>query len=438
MSTSNKRPLQPRISRFWPFHRTYYGWAIVSAGMLSAFATTPTQGPIVGLFNQPIRDDLGRKATDIAIAFVIGSMGGGFLSSVVGRVLDRHGPRIVAVIAGLVIASVMVGIAGMQEPWHWWVLFGIARATAAAGAQLATMVGLASWFVRKRGRVVGMLGVGQRGGQALMPLPLVGIMVLLGWREAWLVLAALVVLLQVLPSAAFYRRRPEDYGLLPDGERVASEATLEQRSDAVEVTWTLAQAKKTRTLWLLILAQGGVILSLNATNLHAAAHLQDQGLSLGLAALVTTIFGIAAATTVLPWGLALERIHVRYLGLASTGMLVGAMLLLLAADTLALAALFGLTYGIAIGAWTVVSRMLFANYFGRRHFGSIRGFAAPIMALANPAGPLLAGYLRDTRGEFDLAFIFFAGMFVISFLAFLLAVPPGNPPPPGQPGGPRG
>jgi MFS family permease len=336
----------------------------------------------------------------------------------------------VAVIAGLIIASAMVGIAGMQEPWHWWILFGIARATAASGAQLATMVGLASWFVRKRGRVVGMLGVGQRGGQFLMPLPLVGIMLLTSWREAWLVLAAVVIVLQVLPSAALYRRRPEDFGLLPDGERVDSDESLTERSASVEVSWTLGQAKKTRTLWLLILAQGGVILSLNATNLSAAAHLQDQGLSLAQAATVTMIFGGASMSTVLPWGIALEHIHVRYLGLVATSSLVLAMVLLLIADTFVLAALFGLIYGISIGSWTVVSRMLFANYFGRRHFGSIRGFAAPIMALANPLGPLLAAYLRDTRGAFDLAFVFFACVFVVSFLAFLLAVPPKKAPDP--------
>ena len=98
------------------------------------------------------------------------------------------------------------------------------------------------------------------------------------------------------------------------------------------------------------------------------------------------------------------------------------------ADSFAIAALFGLTYGIAIGAWTVVSRMLFANYFGRRNFGTIRGFAAPLMAIVNPAGPLLAAWFRDTRGEFDLAFYFFAGVFAMSFVAFLLATPLKNPP----------
>ena len=423
-------PSLPRISRFWPFRKTYYGWAVLVAGAFSSFAMVPTQGPIVGVFNQPMRDDLGWSATDISIAFVIGSMSGGFLSSIVGRVLDKRGPRLVSVVAGIIIAISMVAISRMTEPWHWWILFGLARATAASGAQLATLVALASWFVRKRGRVVGLLGVGQRGGQFLMPLPLVGIMAMSSWREAWVVLAVAVVVLQVLPSAALYRRRPEDYGLLPDGADRPPEhdGDISKTADSVESSWTLAQAKKTKTLWLLILAQGGVILCLNATNLHAAAHLQDRGLSLFQAGSVTTIFAGASMLTVLPWGFAMERLHIRTLGLLSTAMLVVAMVLVSIADTFSMAMLFGLTYGIAIGAWTVVSRMLFANYFGRRNFGAIRGFAAPIMAIANPLGPLLAAYFRDTRGEFDLAFYFFGGVFILSFLAFLLATPLKNAP----------
>jgi MFS-type transporter involved in bile tolerance (Atg22 family) len=276
--------------------------------------------------------------------------------------------------------------------------------------------------------VVGLLGVGQRGGQAIMPYPLVAIMALMTWREAWFALAAMVVLLQVVPSFVFLRRRPEDYGLNPDGDVIPDDETpeeLQKRSrETAEDSWSLAEVRRSRTLWLLIIAQGGVVLCLNATNLHAAAHLQDQGLSLTLAATVTTIFAAASAVTVLPWGILMERLHTRTLGMMATAMLIVAMVLLLMATNIWIGAAFGLVYGTALGAWTVVSRMLFANYFGRRHFGSIRGFAAPIMAVVNPFGPLLAAWFRDTRGEFDLAFIFFAGVFTVSFVAFLMATPP--------------
>ena len=421
--------LHPRISCFWPLRKTYYGWAVLSAGVLSSFATVPTQGPVMGIFVQPIRDDLEWSATAISFGFVLGSVSGGFFSWAIGGLLDRKGSRAVMSVSGLLIALTMVGLASMQQPWHFWIAFGLARGIATSGAQLATMVSLASWFVRRRGRVVGLIGVGQRFGQTVLPLCLVAIIDVLSWRAAWLVLGGMVVLLLTVPSALLVRRRPEDYGLLPDGERAEEETPegISARAEQIENTWTLSEAKRTRTLWLLIAAQGGVVLGLNATNLFMAASLQDGGLSLALAATATTIFAGAASLSAVPWGLLLERVHTRYLGMASTAMLAIALMIAPVASSFPVAVGFALLYGLAVGAWTVTSRMLFANYFGRRYFGSIRGFAAPFMVLVNPLGPLLAGYVRDTRGSYDLAFATFSVVFMLSFIAFLLAVPPRKP-----------
>ena len=414
---------QPRISRLWPFPRLYYGWAVLLAGVLSSFATVATQGPIMGVFFRPIQDEMGWSALTLSIGFVGGTIVGGFASPWVGRRLDRNGGRAVIVTAGAVIALGMVGLSRMTEPWHFWLLFGAARGAAGGGVALGTMVGLASWHVRRRGRVIGMIGTGQRTGQALLPLPILAIMLAFSWREAWVALAGLVVLLLIIPSALLVRRRPEDYGILPDGERPAGTlAEGEQLGDRVEETWTLAEAKRTRTLWALMVAQAGVVLSVNAVNLHITANFQDK-MAAELAVTAVAIFATAAALSTLPWGFVMEHIHVRYVGLTSVALLFAAMLIALRADTFAGAAAFALTYGLGLGAWTVASRMLFANYFGRRSFGSIRGFAAPIMVVFNPAGPLFAAYVRDTTGSYSAAFAVFAVVFAVAFVAFLVAVP---------------
>ena len=416
---------QPRISRFWPFPRVYYGWAIMTASMLNAAASVPMQGPIVGVFVRPIQDELGWSATSIAIGFALGSGLGGISSIWVGRVLDKRGSRGVIVTAGLILVGCMVGLAAMTQVWHFWGLFGLARGTAAAGAQLGTMVALASWFVRKRGRVVGLLGLGQRTGQALMPTPIVAIMLWFGWREAWLALAGFAFLALVLPSAAYMRRRPEDYGMLPDGRRPTTEQIRsgETSEEAGEELWSLAEAKRTVTLWALIVAQASVVLAVNATNLHITASLQDKGLSQQLAVTTLTIYLTVAALSVFGWGLLMERVHTRYLALTSVVLYSTAMVLAITATSFPMAVVFSLVYGSALGVWTVVSRMLFANYFGRRSFGTIRGFAAPIMAGVSMVGPIFAGRVRDVTGSYDLSFGIFAAVFVVAFVAFALAAP---------------
>lgn len=382
------------------------------------------QGPIMGVFQRPIQDDLGWSSASIGIGFAIGSGMGGLGSVWVGGILDRRGARGVSVAAGMIIVGCMIGLASMTQIWHFWTLFGIARGTAAAGAQLGTMVALASWFVKKRGRVVGLLGVGQRTGQALMPIPIGAMILAMGWREAWFALAGFAFLAIVLPSAAYMRRRPEDYGLLPDGQEAQEQIAPGEVSDvAGEELWTLAEAKRTRTLWALIVGQAAVILSVNATNLHITAGFQDKGLSQSMAIAATTIFLAVAAISVFGWGLVMERVHTRYLAVTSVALYFLAMVFAVTANSFPMAVAFSLAYGSALGVWTVVSRMLFANYFGRKSFGAIRGYAAPIMSGVSMIGPIFAGFVRDITGSYDQAFIIFAAIFIVALISFAIAGP---------------
>lgn len=421
----NSRPnIRPRISIFWPFRKIYYGWAIVTASMFSAAASVPMQGPIMGVFQRPIQDDLGWTSTSISIGFAIGSGMGGIGSIWVGRILDNRGARGVTVISGAIIVGCMIGLASMTQVWHFWGLFGLARGTAAAGAQLATMVALASWFVKKRGRIVGLLGVGQRVGQVIMPIPILAIIVTLGWREAWLALAGFAFLAIVIPSAIYMRRRPEDYGLMPDGQHAVENLPTNSVSESAgEELWTLAEAKRTKTLWALIIGQAAVILAVNATNLHITASFIDNGLTQSAAVTATTIYLAVAALSVFGWGLVMEHVHTRLLAVISVALYFVSMILAIAANSFLIAVFFSLAYGSALGVWTVVSRMLFANYFGRKSFGTIRGFAAPIMSGVSMIGPIFAGLIRDFTNDYDFAFWVFSLVFVIALIAFSVAKP---------------
>ncbi|MEX2599337.1 MAG: MFS transporter [Dehalococcoidia bacterium] len=379
----------------------------------------------MGIFVGPIREELGWPATIISVGFVLGTFTGALFQWVLGGMYDKYGARWMNMTAGFVVSLAMVGLGFMTQAWHFWLFFAAARGFAAAGSQLGTIVAIASWFVKKRGRNVGFVGMAQRGGQAVLPLPLLGIMLLFSWREAFFALALLAILMATIPSALFMRRRPEDYGLLPDGEAAAAdEEETKRRSESAEVIWTLPEAKRTPTLWLLMIAQAGVTLSLNSVNLFVTDNFIESGIPAGRAILAVTIFAGVSVVAMMGWSFLIERTHTRYVAIAVTALFACAMFFAYTADSFPLVLAFSVLYGLGLGGWTPVSRMLFANYFGRRHFGAIRGFAAPLMVVANPIGPVLAGVIRDTTGAYDLAFVMFAGIFVLSFVMFSLSVPP--------------
>ena len=206
-----------QLPRLWP-SRAYYGWAIVFTSLFISIAQVPMYGPVFSVFVKPIADDLGWSRTTVTVAFTVGSLGGALLASAIGPLVDRYGARGVMGGTGLLVAVALLSVAAMSEPWHFWLAYGAARTVSVAGVGLGTTVAIANWFIRMRGRAIAIRAAGQRGGQAVMPLLILPVLLSLGWRESFVVLGVVAALFISLPSLVYIRRRPEDYGLRPDGD----------------------------------------------------------------------------------------------------------------------------------------------------------------------------------------------------------------------------
>lgn len=423
----------PRVPRAWPFERVYYGWAIVGASTVAAFGMAPMFGPVLGVFFSSIEEELGWSRATISLAFTLGSASSSVIQAITGRLLDRYGARMVVVAAGVVIAFAMVGLSQMQEPWQFWLAFGAGRGSALAGIQVGTGVALSNWFIRKRGRTIAIRGVGQRAGQSIMPIAIFAIMAVAGWRAAFLSLAGVTAVLIVLPALVYLRRRPEDLGMtienMSPGELAAMQgggqrSALGRLSRRVrDVSFTLAEARRTRAFWILLAFVIVERFALGSINLHMVVNFEDRGLAAGLAVSTLSIFAATSALTGLPWGFAFERVHVRVGAMLMSGLLAASMLVLLVADTYPLAVAFALLFGLAIGAGNVVENLLWADYFGREHLGAIRGFGAPFR-IASPAGPVLTGLVFDWTGSYLLPFAVFGVIFVLMTAAMFFATPP--------------
>ena len=185
---------------------------------------------------------------------------------------------------------------------------------------------------------------------------------------------------------------------------------------------------RTRALWLLITATALSGLATQAVNLHALASLTDRGISAGQTAGVATFFLVVAGVATIVWGFLVERIHVRYV--ASLIFLAGAaaMVAIILADTLPMAYVYGLLYGIALGGLHFQTQIIYADYFGRASQGAIRGFVQPFMMASSAGGPILASLAFDIRGSYFVAFIAFLVSYLLAAMAILLAHPPQKQP----------
>ena len=407
----------------------------------------PGFGPVLTVFVKPIQDELGWSYKVIATGFLIGSASGAVASTLTGWLVDRYGPRVVVALGGVGLAGALVGLSTIQEPWHFWTFFGLARGSVIAGVEIGSSVAIAKWFVRQRGRTLAVKSMGQRSGQVVLPIVSFLIMDASDWRTAYVALSGFACLAIIAPALALMRSQPEDHGLLPDGttdlrraggrggEVPASAGTTEGGAGTAEgsagtagpveeESWTLREARGTRAFWLITVFLVCTPFVQGATNLHMAPIFHDRGLSEGQAVAIVSIFGMSSVSSIMPTGFIMERVHVRLGAMVQAVLVLITMaLLLIPAGGFPLAVLWAVIFGVAAGMRNVIEVLLLANYFGRASLGAIKGFTAPFRMIS-PFGPLLAAHIRDDSGSYTGAFLLFAGVAVLMLLLMVFATQP--------------
>ena len=386
----------------------FYGWVVVAAAFWVDFLGYGVTTVAFGVLFAVMAEALGWGRGPLAGALLLHAGVVAVVSPWIGAAVDRRGPRALVASGGVLLGLGAVSLGLVRSIWQFYLLFGVVMALGAAAlSDVVNHATVARWFIRRRGRALGMATMGFSAAGMLLPLPLAALIHTAGWRLAWAALGALSVCVG-LAAGLTMRRAPEDLGLAPDGGHVGPAPAR-----VAEGTISARAALRTATFWLLLLGSTAAGLALHGVNLHLVAYLADGGLSLAMAAtIVTVLYGFQWLAKPL-WGLAAERLPVRAcLALCYAGGALG-VLLLLGARSLPSALPFVVVYGLTRGAQSLLVSLAWAEYYGRDIQGRIRGLAAPARIVSVAGGPILAGVLFDRTGSYTIAFVLFAALFAV-------------------------
>ncbi len=409
-------PLLPRL--LIPRLPFYYGWVILGC---VCFAGLSRQGGAVAtlsVFVAPMTQEFGWSRTAISGAVSLGGVLAAILAPWIGRLLDKEGARRVLCFAILTTGTAVLGLSQVSSLWMFYLLFVIARLNFAVPFDLGIYGAVSNWFVARRPFAMSIATTAMIMG--LVILPLVGQFATNqsgDWRDGWMAIGITVLVVGFIPSILFLVRKPEDVGLVPD-RMTASATTIE------EPAFTRAQALRTPAFWLLSLftllaypVQAGV-------SLHQAPFLIERGLTPTLAAGIVSFFSIASGVASMGFGMIPARVAMRF-RLALVGLFLSAGTVLLQWATAPASALVaGGMFGLGVGGLLSVLPLAWADYFGRRSYGAIRGIALTVQVGAQATGPLLSGLLRDLTGGYETSLVVFAVLSFASLLAALFARPP--------------
>ena len=417
MDTSTPRAAPPGHIASRP--RLFYGWVVAAAAFWVDFLGYGVPTVALGVFLPVMADSLGWGRGPLAAGLLLQAALVAAVSPALGVAVDRRGPRLLVAGGGLLLGGGAALLALVQSAWQFYLVFGLVMGLGAAGlSDVVNHATVARWFLRQRGRALGLATMGYSAAGLLLPLPLAALIDRAGWRAAWVALGAATGLLALL-AGLLLRRAPEDLGLNPDGDDAPPQATAAPSSSE-----SARAALRTSAFWLLLGGSTAAGLALYGINVHLVAYLADRGLSLARAAtVVTVLYGFQWLAKPL-WGLAAERLPVRHcLALCYGGGALG-VLLLLGARSLPTALPFIVVYGLTRGAQSLLVSLAWATYFGRDVQGRVRGLAATFRVLSVAGGPIRAGALYDRTGRYAAAFVIFAALFAVGGLVSAAARPP--------------
>lgn len=443
----------------WKKPRIFYGWWVVAAA-----AAINVYGAGVWFYGFPIfykvlLDEFGWSAAAGAAVVSLSRLEGGLEGPVVGYLVDRFGPRRMAVIGAVIAGTgfmLMSRVAGVSlGPVHisaflvfvllyaGWMSIGYNT-----GFSHASQAAVNAWFHRKRSRAFAIFSLGA-GGSGLTVFLLGWVVNGYGWRTAAF-FAGVGIFVIVIPLSLLLRHKPEQYGYLPDGDdptevmasvgdgvaRQAGGVTALAASEEVEDVspisaeleerdYTVREALLCVAFWMLVLGTAARAVAMTSVVIHEVKYLTDVR-SIPLLQASAALGAMVTVSLVgrLGFGLLADYVQKRYVLIACTLLQALGIYILASVNGMLMVWLFVVVYGIAYGGAIPVYMAVVGEYFGRRNFATIRGWMQLFQIPATVMGPIYAGWVYDTTNSYQFAFTSFIIALVLGTVFLFLARPP--------------
>jgi MFS family permease len=407
----------------------FYGWIIVAVTFVT-MAIGVTARTSFSLLFPPIIEEFNWERGVTAGAFSFGFLVSAVLSPLIGRMMDRFGPRAVMELGVILMGSGMLLAPLTTQPWHLYLTIGVlvGGGSVCLGYSGQSLY-LPNWFVRRRGLAMGIAFAGVGIGSITM-LPWVQHMIeQTGWRTACTAMGILV-LVALAPINLLLRKRPGEMGLEPDGDASPS-TSVRPVSNVVDpawvaIDWTLPRALRTAQFWWLALGYFCGLYGWYAVQVHQTKYLLDIGFDPGVAAWALGLVSLLGIPGQILLGHLSDRVGREWIWTVSClgfAICFAALIALAHMPTLTLlyvmvAAQGALGYGV-----TSIMGAVVLEIFEGRHYGSIFGTLMLAALAGGAAGPLVTGVLHDIYGNYTLAFAIGIGVSALSAVTIWLAGP---------------
>ena len=377
------------------FDPAYYGWRVVLAACLGVMAGFGSLFVYTfSVFVKPLAAEFGWSREAISSGFAIAAVTLGVCSPVLGRWIDRFGPRRIILICmtvyGCAIASLSLLHSGLAQFYVTCFVLGVVGNGA---AHLAYSRSISTWFHRRLGIALAFVMAGAGLGSMILPVVAQAIISYSGWRAAYASLGGLALLLGLPLSWRYIRERGVN----------GRESTPVPHSG---ITWQ--QGLRSFAFWIITAILFVSSISMNGAVTHLSALLTDRGLTAGGAALCASVLGGSSLLGRIVVGWLLDRFFGPRVALVINLITALGIFLLARATSFPAGCLAAALIGIGAGGEAATTPYLLTRYFGLRAFSTLYGLTWTFYAAAGAIGPVILGRAFDATGSYSSLLVLLA------------------------------
>lgn len=386
------QPVSPRSGFF-------YGYIVVIASFFIMLMTFGSRN-VFGVFFKPMANEFGWNAAATSSAFSFSSLLEGFAGIVTGRLTDRFGPRAVLIFCGFLLGIGYLLTSRITALWQMYLFYGVIIGIGMSGVFVPLVSTIARWFISRRSAMTGIVLTGISVGM-LIGSPLANwVIYTYDWRTSYTAFGIAIMVVVIL-AALFLKRDPAQIGQ----EAYYRNSAAVPRSELHTRDFSLTEAARTRQFWLALT----IFFCIGFCSLVITVHLVPYTIETGIPA--TTAANAMAAmagfsiTGRLIMGTLADKISNKRAFIISFVVCSTSFIWLIFTTETWEIFLFAAVFGFAQGGLAVLQSPTTSELFGLKSSGAILGFCGLLATLGGGSGPLLAGYIFDVTGKYQMAFV---------------------------------
>ncbi|WP_322041196.1 MFS transporter [Burkholderia diffusa] len=395
--------------------RVFYGWYVVAAAFAVTFVGFGSAYTF-SAFVESLQRDFAASRGQISLVFSLAGFlyfGFGIVS---GPLADRFGSRRLAVAGMLLTAAGLAAAGAAHTLLQVYVAYGLGVGLGVGCAYVPAVGAVQRWFVRRRGFASGLAVAGIGVGTLVMPPLASALIAHVGWRGAYVTLAAIAVVVGAGMSLLI-ENDPRGRGLLPDGDAVRAQSGdgLAGAASSAPAGATVREAVTSRPFASLYAACLVCSFGVFVPFVHLVPYALDHGVAPSTAVLLLGAIGVGSTAGRFFLGGVADRFGRRASLLAMFAGMAVALVAWAGAGSVATLAAFALVFGVFYGGWVAVLPAVVMDYFGGRNVSAIIGMLYTSVAFGTLIGPAAAGFIYDAGGGYLVPILASAAANAIAF-----------------------